>query len=285
MAIDLYQRVTDQILAMLDKGTAPWQYPIKGGLPKNIVTQKDYRGVNVFLLAITSWAKGYQSNQWLTFKQAKEQGGHIKKGEKSTLVIFWKQITAQDKQTGKDKLIPIIKHYNVFNQEQCENIKPQIAQQSSAFTPIQKAQDIADNYPNPPQVSHGGHSAFYSPQRDSICIANPQDFVDPESYYTTLFHELAHSTGHKSRLDRKLDAPTNTFGSKDYSKEELIAEMSAAFLAASADISTQTIDQSAAYINGWKNKIRADNKLVIQAAGAAQKAADLILNRSFDNEP
>ena len=284
MAIDLYQKVTDQILAMLDKSTAPWRYPIEGGMPKNIISGKNYRGANVFLLAINSWFKGYQSPYWMTFKQAKEKGGNIKKGEKSTMVIFWKQIKTKDKQTGKDKLIPIIKHYNVFNQEQCDNIKSDHTQQASKFTPIQQAQNITTKYPNPPNISHGGHKACYSPQKDSIRIANPQDFVDPESYYLTLFHELTHSTGHKTRLDRKLDTPTNSFGSADYSKEELVAEMGAAFLAASANISTQTIDQSAAYINGWKNKIRADNKLVIQAAGAAQKAADHILNKTFEIE-
>lgn len=289
--IDIYQAVTDRILETLDKGTVPWRHPIKrngdaDGLPRSMSSKKPYRGVNIFLLAITAWAKGYESAYWLTYKQAQQQGGQVRKGEKSSLVVFWKRYTTKDKETGEDKIVPVIRHYNVFNAEQVEGIEAPdavvIDPDAEPFEPIEQAEKIVTGYAGGPVIEHGGGQAYYRPTEDKVRIAQPERFETAESYYATLFHELAHSTGHISRLDRALDKKLAPFGSADYSKEELIAEMGAAFLAANAGISPPTIDQSAAYIDGWRKKLKGDKKLIIQAAGAGQRAADHILGVTWD---
>lgn len=298
--IDIYQAVTDRILESLDKGTVPWRHPItrgngeaSGGWPKSLSSGKQYRGINIFLLAMTSWAKGYESDYWLTYKQAKERGGQVRKGEKSSLVVFWKRYATKDKETGEEKVVPVIRHYNVFNAEQCEGIKaPDSSSGGGAvgeedrveFEPIAACERVVEGYKGGPVISTGGSQAFYAPMTDSVQIPASERFVDRERYYATLFHELVHSTGHSSRLDRGLDKKLAPFGSADYSKEELIAEMGAAFLAASTGISPPTIEQSAAYINNWRQKLRGDKKLIIKAAGAGQRAADHILGATWDED-
>jgi len=308
--LDIYQTVTDRILEALDNGTVPWRQPIKrspgsggDGLPKSLNTKKPYRGINIFLLAMTSWAMGYESDYWLTYRQAKQQGGQVRKGEKSSLVVFWKRYTKEDPETGKDKIIPVIRHYNVFNVEQCEGIdapnaaprppESESEEDTEPFEPIGEAEHIFNGYATGssretsegggPEIQHGGRQACYLPSADRVRIAEPVHFESVEGYYATLFHELVHSTGHSSRLDRGLDTKLAPFGSADYSKEELVAEMGAAFLAAHAGISPQTIEQSAAYIDNWRKRLRGDNKLVVQAAGVAQRASDLILGITFDD--
>ena len=288
--IDIYQAVTDRILKLLDQGTVPWRQPInnKGaaGFPANFVSGKPYRGINVFLLACTAMMEGFSSSFWLTYKQAKERGGHVRRGEKSSPVVFWKRYATRDKDTGEEKTVPVIRLYNVFNASQCEGIEtPDAAEaedQAEPFEPIKQAARIIEGYRQGPKVVTAGNQACYQPMSDTVRMPKPERFESPESYYTTYFHELAHSTGHSSRLDRGLDKRLRPFGSPDYSKEELVAEMGAAFLAASAGISPQTIDQSAAYIDGWRSKLKGDKKLVIQASGAGQRAADLILGLAWD---
>jgi len=291
--IDIYQAVTDRILETLDKGTVPWRHPIKrsgdaggDGLPRSMSSKKPYRGVNIFLLAMTAWAKGYESAYWLTYKQARLQGGQVRKGEKSSLVVFWKRYVTKDKETGDKKILPVIRHYNVFNAEQVEGIEAPDAMRpdpdADPFEPIEEAEKIVSGYASGPVIEHGGGQAYYRPTEDKVRIAEAYRFEGPETYYATLFHELAHSTGHSSRLNRGLDKKLAPFGSADYSKEELVAEMGAAFLAATAGISPLTIEQSAAYIDGWRKKLKDDKKLIIQAAGSGQRAADHILGVSWD---
>jgi antirestriction protein ArdC len=287
---DIYQEVTDRILELLEAGTVPWRNPIHrkggGGWPINLDSGKKYRGVNVFLLATVAWATGYGSDYWLTFKQAQKLGGKVRKGEKSSLVVFWKQYDTKDKETGEDISIPVLKHYNVFNAEQCEGIEPPDAAipdpNAEPFRPIQAAREITLGYPGMPKVIQTGSRAFYRPSTDEITIPKPELFNAPEGFYATLFHETVHSTGHSKRLDRGLDTNLAPFGSIDYSKEELIAEMGAAFLAAAAGISPPTIEQSAAYIAGWQKRLKGDKRLVVSAAASAQKAVDLILGTTFD---
>lgn len=282
-AFDLYSTVTDQVIAMLDRGVVPWRSPIlgqsKAGHPRNLDSGKAYRGVNVFLLAFTSYAKGYGSSYWLTFNQAKERGGSVRKGEKATMVVFWKQYETKDRQTGEPTKIPVLRYYNVFNAEQCEGIP---APDASTFTPIDfkpidAAEAIASGYVGGPTVDHQGQQAFYRPSADAVTMPEPTRFASSEEYYSTLFHELSHSTGHSSRLDRKLDTVPMAFGSTDYGKEELVAEMSAAFLSGHAGIKPVTIDNQAAYIGGWLKKLKEDKRLVVTAAGAAQRSADWIM--------
>lgn len=289
--IDIYQAVTDRILETLDKGTVPWRHPIKrsadhDGLPRSMNSKKPYRGVNIFLLAMTAWAKGYESAYWLTYKQAKAQGGQVRKGEKASLVIFWKRYATTDKETGDKKVVPVMRHYNVFNAEQVEGIEVTDAvppdPDAEPFKPIDEAENIVTGYAGGPVIEHGGGQAYYRPGEDLVRIPGAERFADPESYYATLFHELAHSTGHSKRLNRGLDQKLAPFGSADYSKEELVAEMGAAFLAAAAGISPPTIEQSAAYIDGWRRKLKGDKKLIVQAAGSGQRAADHVLGVSWD---
>lgn len=287
MALDIYQAVTDRILELLDQGTVPWRQPIKNasghGLPKNLISDKEYRGINVFLLAVTAWAEGYSSPYWLTFKQAKARDAHVRKGEKGSLVIFWKQYATKDKSTGDPISVPVLRHYKVFNAQQCDGLELPGALEAETvetpFEPIIEAMSIVDGYEEPPRIEHQGNRAYYRPSDDLVRMPDPVDFENSESYYATLFHELVHSTGHTKRLDRGIDTKLAPFGSSDYSKEELVAEMGAAFLAAASGISPPTIEQSAAYIESWMKKLKGDKKLIVQAAGAGQKAVDWIVGR------
>jgi antirestriction protein ArdC len=282
MSIDLYQQVTDRILTMLDAGVVPWRSPILGrtsaGHPKNLASDKPYRGVNVFLLAFTAWIQGYESAYWLTFNQARERGGMVRKGEKASMVVFWKQYETTDKQTGEPTKVPVMRYYNVFSICQCDGITlpDAVPFTPTDFTPIETAEAIVSGYEGGPAIEHGGTQAFYRPATDKVHIPEPTRFATPAKYYSTLLHELSHSTGRSQRLDRKLDTDPKPFGSADYGKEELIAEMSAAFLCGHAGIEPAVIENQAAYLQGWLRTIKGDKRLIVTAAGAAQKSADWI---------
>lgn len=282
MTFDLYTEITNQIVAMLDKGVVPWRSPILGrgtaGHPRNLESTKPYRGVNIFLLAFTAYAKGYGSSYWLTFNQTKTKGGTVKKGEKSSMVVFWKQFETTDKDTGEAKKIPMLRYYNVFNVEQCDGIAAPDAVPfvPTDFKPIEAAETLAKGYADGPAIEQGGSQAFYRPATDSVNMPEPSRFASTEEYYSTLFHELAHSTGHSKRLDRELDIAPKPFGTPDYGKEELIAEMAAAFLCGHVGIQPAVIENQAAYIGGRLKQLKNDKKLVIAAAGAGQRAADWI---------
>ena len=286
MSFDIYAAITTQIVTMLEAGVVPWRSPIlgqsKAGWPKNLDSGREYGGVNVFLLAFTAWAKGYESANWLTFNQARAKGGGVKKGEKSSMVVFWKQYETTDKDTGEHVTLPVLRYFNVFNIEQCEgvtvpNANPsQLEQQAKPFPPIKAAESIARKYQGGPSVQHAGGRAYYMPTSDAVRIPEPSRFESPELYYATLFHELSHSTGHSSRLDRGIDTTLAPFGSPDYGREELVAEMAAAFLCGHAGIAPVTVENNAAYIGGWIKSLKGDKRLAVVAAGAAQKAADWI---------
>jgi antirestriction protein ArdC len=290
MTFDLYTEVTNQIIAMLDKGVVPWRSPILGrnsaGHPKNLESTKLYRGVNVFLLAFTAYVKGYGSSYWVTFNQAKAKGGTVKKGEKSSMVVFWKQLEKIDETTGETKQIPMLRYYNVFNVEQCEGIAAPDAVpfEPTAYTPIETAEAIAAGYTDGPAIEFGGSQAFYRPGTDTVQMPEPSRFTSAEEFVSTQFHELCHSTGHSRRLDRGLDNNPKPFGSPDYGKEELIAEMGSAFLCGHSGIKPAVIDNQAAYIGGWLKQLKNDKKLVIAAAAAGQKAADWILGQRGERE-
>lgn len=283
MSIDVYQTVTDKMVAALEAGTVPWRKPWDSvnGRPQNM-DGRPYRGINVMLLALS----GYASPFWLTFKQAKARGGSVNKGERSTMVVFWRQIKVEDKGTGEDRTIPLLRYYNVFNLDQTSDVKEpgrvtawrnRVA--GLPFEPVADAQSIVDGYPNPPAIGYGSE-AFYVPATDRITVPRPGDYARAEEFYSTLFHEMGHSTGHSSRLNRSI---ANQFGSHDYGREELVAEMTAAFLCAEAGIEA-THENSAAYLSSWIATISEDNRAVVTAAGAAQRAADHILGRSFEVE-
>lgn len=294
MGLDIYQAVTDRILKALEQGTVPWRNPISRGggdeWPKNLTSGKPYRGINVFLLAMTTWAEGFDSSYWLTYRQAAAKGGQVRKGEKSSMVVFWKQYETTDKESGQPTTVPVLRYYRVFNAAQCDGLEtPDTPPRTEPFEPLTAAEKIAEGYVDGPEVQHGGSKAFYRPSQDLVRMPEPGRFVSREFYYATLFHELGHSTGHSKRFNRGLDTQLAPFGSADYSKEELVAEMASAFLCAAAGISPPTIDQAAAYIDGWRTKLKGDKRLVVAAAGAGQRAADLILGdeaeRSIEPAP
>ncbi len=284
MSFDLYAHVTNQIVARLDTGVEPWRSPILGrsngaaGSPQNIESLKPYRGVNVFMLAFTAWTKGYGSSYWLTFNQAKAHGGNVRKGEKSSLVVFWKEFETMDQRTGDPKRSAVLRYYNVFNVEQCEGVQaPDLLPFTpSEFKPVEAAEALVKGYADGPAIAEGGQQACYRPFTDTVQMPEPTRFASTEEYYSTLFHELAHSTGHAQRIDRKLTTEPKPFGSVDYGREELIAEMAAAFLCGHAGIVPAVMENQAAYIQGWLKTLKQDKRLVIAAAGAAQKAADWI---------
>ena len=289
---DVYQIITDKVVTLLEQGTVPWQKPWKGGAagaPKNAVSKKPYRGVNVFMLAVTAEFAGYDSPYWITYKQAQELGGNVRKGEKATLVVFWKFIDKETTdETGKKHVeqIPFLRYYNVFNACQCENITipdaPIDETPDLDFSPIEVCENVIGNFAKSPPIYHegSGNRAYYKPTADEVYMPKRENFHSVAEYYSVLFHEVTHSTGHKSRLDRhKDDQAWAPFGSCDYSKEELVAEMGAAFLCGMCDIENETIDSSAAYIEGWLRKLKNDKKLVVHAAAQAQKATDYILGK------
>ncbi len=281
---DIYQQVTDRIIEALERGVVPWRKEWKGGsgthLPVNHVTGRAYRGANIIVLACSHYA----SNQWLTYKQAQEIGAQVRKGERSTPIIFWGRDTKTTRE-GEEKEYSFARGYNVFNVEQCDGIAQALPFDLPLFEPIENAQRIADAFfarPAAPMLRHSGDRAFYSPFADGICMPHPSSFDRAESYYHTLYHEMTHATGAIGRLDRKELAGTAAFGGDCYSKEELVAEFGASFVSAEAGISSEGLmTNAAAYIQGWLRQLKNDKTLAVSAAQKAQRAADYILAREF----
>lgn len=284
MSTKVYEVINNKIMELLQQGTVPWRksWHAQSNYPKNLLSKKEYRGINIFLLG----CQQYSSPYWLTFKQCQDKGGHVRKGEKSTPVIFWKWIDRKDADgaDGEESIgngkIPMLRYYSVFNLEQIEGITapPSPETAINPFTPIERAEQIIAAMPLRPDIRHGGNNACYSPMLDYIKLPEPSAFQSPEEYYSTAFHELAHSTGHASRVGRKGILEPSYFGSHEYSKEELVAEMGAAFLCGHAGIEQRTIENSAAYIQGWLKALKNDKKLLVMAAAQAQHASDYILN-------
>lgn len=273
----VYDIVNEKILEQLEKGVIPWRKPWNSAQerPRNIISGKVYRGINAFLLAVDN---RFSSPYWMTYKQAEDLKGYVKKGEKGTMVIFWKLYEKENQETQKKESIPVLRYYTVFNLEQCEGItapKDENAAQKLEFEPIQEAEKLVNGYVLHPTITHSGTRAFYRPSTDEIYMPAKEDFKGIEEYYSTLFHELTHSTGHERRLNREGIAGDHSFGDEGYSKEELIAEFGAAFLCGISGIEN-TLTNSAAYIQNWMNAIKANKTWLVHAAAAAQKAADYI---------
>jgi len=273
----ILSRITTSLIEALDAGTIPWRKPWTGGFPANFTTDKPYRGINTIMLETVQFSCGYESSQWLTFNQAKKLRAHVKKGEHGAPIIFWKffekeKVNEETGETWTDR-IPMAKGYTVFNSCQVTGLPEKPA--NKPVDPIAEAEAIISNYSTMPQLQHGGGSAFYTPEKDAIQMPGQQHFATSEEYYSTLFHECVHSTGHRSRLDRNLSGSHFT---SSYANEELIAEMGAAFLMGitGAHLVAKTLDNTAAYINGWRKRISEDHSLIVKAASAAQKAADYI---------
>ena len=282
----IYEEITNRIIAQLEQGIIPWrkEWTVTGesGLPANFQTKKPYRGINILTLMATPYA----SRWWMTYKQAQELGGQVRKGERGQHIVFWKFDKKVDAATGDEEKIAFARMYTVFNLEQVDGITAALPlDDGRTFDPIAEADAVVTAYMssgNHPTLAHGGDRAFYRPSTDHVQMPPQTAFSHPRAYYSTAFHELTHSTAAPSRLDRKLG---HTFGDCDYSKEELIAELGASFLCADAGIACcELLTNSAAYIQAWLHKLRNDKTLVVSAAQHAQKACDFILGRKWDSE-
>ena len=278
--VDLNEAITAQVIASIQAdGVAPWCRPWVGSdagtrFPVNAVSGKNYRGVNVVVLLLTAMAAHYNSGYWLTYKQAKELGGNVIKGQKGTKIIFWKLL--EDKKDPKNK-IPLMRGYTVFNAEQCEGLPSKFY-----VTPEEAAEQIKPDATNTLAetlmaasecpITHEGTRAFYAPNPDAITLPPPETFKSWAGYYTSAFHEMGHSTGHKSRLDRDMAAKVHT-----YAKEELVAEFTACFLSAECGFARETFGNSVSYLKVWVSKLKEQPKMLAWAAQAAQRATDRIL--------
>jgi len=263
--------INARVMDMLNNGVLPWKCGwVSGGRPESLTTHKPYNGVNVWLLNGYANIVGFRSNKWASFKTAQELGGTVRKGEHGIPVVFYTLI--DDKDDAK-KQIPIMRYTTVFNSEQIDGVKVTIDAPNVAQT-VLDAEVIINNMPNKPTIRHAGRRAFYQPTSDIVTVPNMSDFLSTNDYYSTLYHEIAHATGHETRLNRDL---TGVFGDHSYSKEELIAELTAAMLTNHAGL-TVNVDNTAAYIAGWSKKIMQETNFFISAASKAQKAFDYITN-------
>jgi antirestriction protein ArdC len=286
---DVQQMVTDFVIRRLEEGVIPWQMPFKGYcVPQNYVSKRPYRGINTLLLA----SLNYENPYFLTFDQVKELGGKVKKGEKGIPVVFWKMVEVE-KQTHSENEVkekkPVLKFYYVFNVAQTENVEynfPKPVEFKESDTII-AGENIYLNMPQKPRLETTNRvQAFYSPAEDYVHMPNKQYFTSNHNYYATLFHELIHSTGHKSRLNREELEGMSFFGDENYSKEELTAEIGAAFLCAEIRIDTlNVLNSSASYIQSWLRKLKDDKTLIMRASSKAQKAVDFILGISYETKP
>jgi antirestriction protein ArdC len=271
--MDTYQIITDRIISALEAGTVPWHKPWKsGGMPMNM-RGTSYHGMNVFMLHMSC----YSCNTWGTFNQIRAGGGMVRKGEHGTPVVFWTFLDKDATETEKAKKIPLLRYFTVFNLEQQDGIAlPDHTVKEN--NPIESAEKILENYKEKPSIAFRPGRAYYRPATDEISVPDKNDFEKVEEYYSTMFHECVHSTGHEKRLDRSVNGRA-AFGDETYSKEELVAEMGAAFLSAESGIESKTIDNSAAYIANWLSVLKNDKRMVVSAAGQAQKAADYIMGK------
>ncbi|MDD2324516.1 MAG: zincin-like metallopeptidase domain-containing protein [Alphaproteobacteria bacterium] len=289
---NIYSHVTDKIIADLEKGVRPWQKPWNSAHTSGRIVRPrrhnglPYNGVNILLLWSEAYDKGYQSPTWMTFRQAQEYGGHIRKGEKSCTVVYASTFSKAetDETTGQDieKDIPFLRGYRVFNAEQIEGLPERFTVQPEGSS-LSKPErlDLVDQFirNTGADLRHGGDRAFYAEKADYIRMPRIEAFKDPESYYGTLTHELTHWTKHKSRLDRTFATDSNaprSFGDESYAKEELVAEIGSAFLCADLGITPDVREDHAAYIGHWLKALKDDRKLIFSAAAHAGRAADYL---------
>jgi len=275
--------VSERIIAALEQGTVPWRQPWLTRGHRNALSSRPYRGINLLVLAISAIQRECRDARWLTFRQAASKGGHVRRGERGTPVVFWRWIERRDDLTDESaERYPLLRVYTVFNVAQCDGLElPPV--DGVAFDPIERAEAIVAGYAGGPALHHDGDCAWYSPAEDAVHLPPPTAFRDAGGYYATLFHELAHSTGHATRLNRpNFHADVAPFGSENYSREELLAEFAAAFLCADAGIDASRLDQSAAYVASWLRALQDDRRLAVLAASQAQRAADHILGRTAD---
>lgn len=280
----VYEIITERIIEKLEAGVIPWRKTWDAPEPKNLISKKVYRGINYFLLNCLS------DEYFLTYNQAKALGGEVRKGSKGIPVVFWQQTKYSKKETpDKEERGMMIRYYTVFAASDVDGIEDKIPasvtiERSATydeFTANHKAQLIINNWEDKPDMQFEGKRACYIPSLDIIKLPEEKRFFSTTEYYSTAFHELIHSTGHASRLARKEVMEPSRFASHDYAQEELVAELGSVFLCHLSEINS-TLDNSAAYINGWLKALRAEPKMLIKAAGKAQHAADMIIGHIME---
>lgn len=278
--LDIYQTTTDQILEAMEtstgKGRRLWES--QASLPLNLATGKPYSGMNVLILWAAGLRRAYTSPYWITFKQAADAGGQVRRGEHGQRCIFYKTWTAekQNVETGEAETVKgaVLKSFVVFNLDQIDGIERPKTTERPAFEILAEAERLLQLAPAP--VKEGGPMACYIPSRDEIRLPPRETFVDREAFYSTAYHEMTHSTGHKDRLARSLGT---RFGSDAYAMEELIAELGAAFLCAGIGILPATRADHADYLKSWIKVLKEDKRAIFTASAAASKAAAYILAR------
>ena len=283
MGKSVYEMVTDRIISQLKQGVIPWQKPwtgIRSGA-YNRISKKNYSLLNQMLLQY--------EGEYATFKQWESLGGHVRKGEKSEIVVFWKIQPVEDiKEDGTKqvKQIPLLRYFNVFHISQVDGVEPLPKDALNDIEPIEKAESILHDYWNRENITVEhvkGNDAYYSPSRDLIRLPLFEQFTDANEYYSTAFHESVHSTMKENRCNRTEDRKGRlvAFGSNEYSKEELVAEIGSANLMNIIGIETKkSFRNSTAYIQNWLSVLKNDVKFIVSASGRAEKAADYILNKA-----
>jgi len=284
--LDVYQLVTNRIINLLEAGTVPWKQPwTDAGVPMNLISKRPYRGINLWLLL----SLNYERNLFLTWDQLKKLGGSVNKDEHGHVVIFWRNTNKPSEELGTDgfkKKGPMLRYYKVFNIAQCRDIPKDLIPEliKADLDPILECEAIINAMPDSPLLIFKGKKAYYDVSKDHVVLPQLKSFKTSESYYSTLFHELVHSTGSEKRLGRKSITEMAEFGSEPYSIEELIAELGAAYLSSFTGILDKGIENSVAYIQGWLEKLKNDKRFIVHASGQAQRATDHILNLPVTKE-
>ena len=271
--VDMYQKITDQVIAALENGVKPWVCPWEvtagqSGMPTNHHTKSIYSGINILLLWSSAAEHCFSSSAWMTFKQAKEQGGSVRRGEKGTQIIYYK-LWEKENDQGEKEQIPMLKTYTVFNLDQIDGLEDGAATHGNiepqGFDALEPVEEFLKG--TGADILERGDSAFYCPSTDQIVLPERFRFSQATDFYATAAHELTHWTGHKNRLDRK---GGKTFGDSDYAFEELVGELGSAFLMADLNITGDM--QHDSYIASWLEKLRNDKRFIFKAASAASKA-------------
>lgn len=292
-----YEAITSDLIALIkENDELPWSKPWSSRFPKNPVTGTEYSGYNRMILGWITSAKGYDTPRFVTFKQAKKEDGHVRKGESASKVIYW-NVKAKDTKEGewlsdserddlKDRLskeefdervdtVPILRYFSVFNLDQCEGLNdlyPEEGEENEPFEDPEKYENMLINYDGGPDFEEGGNRSYYSISEDTVHLPSRTQFESFGGWFHTLAHEAAHSTGHENRLNRDL---TGNMRKESYSREELVAELSAAFISADEGINYSRSNE-ASYIDGWLNKLEEDEKAIIFASSRAEKVVEFI---------
>jgi antirestriction protein ArdC len=282
---DVYTRVTERIIADLEQGVRTWLKPWHAEHAAGKITRPlrhngtPYNGINIILLWGEAMAKGYAAPLWMTYKQAQELGANVRKGERGSLVVYANRITkTETNEAGEDteREIPFMKGYTVFNVEQVDGLPAHYYAQPVNPLPLAERIEAADAFMTGTgaTIQHGGNQAFYAPSRDVVQLPPFEAFKDKESYYATALHELTHWTKAKGRLERDFSA--KRFGDTGYAREELVAELGAAFLCADLGITPDIREDHAAYLGHWLSVLKEDKRAIFSAAAHAQRAADYL---------